>query len=694
MSRSALRCILNFIAHGFSYGMAGLLILTLPLPATAQELDESRALRLLDVQTAIAAWQEAGPELALPAPHSLDLNLVTADELMALPGATVRGAAAILAYRAHYGRFSELSELNAVDDLPTAEAAALVPYLFVKAEKERLPNALGAAARPWLLMRGSTQWPRPVGFYQPDFATGRTTYAGDAVGLLIRLRGSVPQRLSYGLVLEKDPGEALVSSPGATPRFDYWSANVVLRNQGRLKVGALGDYQLAFGQGLAFGRSFVLGKGAEPVLTLAQTSPGILAYNSLVEGRALRGAAAALTLAPGLEATAFGSAKKVDALPVQAPDSLAAQAADAVGPPRYVGLHRTASELAARDALPEYLGGGSVQFSPGQKFGHIGAVAARQVYGRPLSADAMRPGLAQAQSFGSVWYRTRIAGLAAYGEMAVREGVAPAYIQAVQWMATPATGLGAQLRRLPAGAEGGYGNPFSQGLPTAGGEQGLFLAATQRLGRWQLAAYQDYFLPLSSTPSTPLPTPQAEWALQSLYTPSRSSEALLQIRARRALIPDADVVADTYYPTGMGWQGVAGARIQAESWLNLSAQLRVSSQPGTAAAPSRLGGWAAYQQAQVQLGPIRATLRAYVFETDSYAARLVFYEPGVLYNPKAVQAYGKGTRLMALVSARLPGWGNLYLKVARTQPITGDATTEATVQMRIWLSGQRGEVFD
>lgn len=674
-------------------GLFGMVRLTL---AQTEELDESRALRLLDVQTAIAAWQEAGPELAIPGLHRVDINLATADELAALPGATPAGAAAILRYRSAYGRFSEVSELNAVEDLSTAEAAALAPFLFVQEPKQGLPKAaeaLGRAARPYLLLRGQTAWPRTAAYGRPDFAENRTSYAGDAWGVLARLRGSLPQRLSYGLVLEKDPGEALVPKPG-TVQVDYVSAHVLLRNQGRLKALVLGDYQLALGQGLAFGRSFVLGRGAEPVLTLAQTSPGILPYNAVVEGRALRGAAATYRLTPGWEATAFGSAKRVDAMPVQAPDSLAAASADAVGPPRYTGLHRTEGELAARRALPEYLGGVSVQWAPQQSFGHVGLVAARQVYGRALTQEARRPGLAQAQSFGSVWYRTRVRGVALYGEVSVREGMAPAYVQIVQWLPTPRTGLGLSLRHLPSGSAGGYGQPFAQSLPVAGGEQGIYLALTQKLGRfWQMAAYQDYYRPVSATPSDPLPTPQVEWALQSLFTPSKTNEALIQLRARRSLNPDIGVASESasLYPTGLGLQGVTGARVQAAPWLTLAAQLRASSLAGQAPATERQKGWAAYQQAQIRVGWVQATLRAYVYETDSYAARLVFYEPGVLYQPKALQAYGSGTRLMALLNLRLPGAGNLYLKLARTQPRVGEASTELTMQVRFWLNGRQKE---
>jgi hypothetical protein len=41
---------------------------------------------------------------------------------------------------------------------------------------------------------------------------------------------------------------------------------------------------------------------------------------------------------------------------------------------------------------------------------------------------------------------------------------------------------------------------------------------------------------------------------------------------------------------------------------------------------------------------------------------------------------------MALFNTRLPRAGNLYLKVAYTQPQRGDAITEVTLQVRLWLN--------
>jgi len=653
---------------------------------TAEDLSESRALQLLDVQTTLGAWVLAGPDLGLPRLRSVHLNLATADELLAVPGATYTGISALLRYRSLHGRFAEVAELNAVEGLSTKEAVAIAPYLYVIALRARFPRLaewLGPTARPWLLARTQSQWPRSSAFGLPGFAP-RVNYPGSPWGSLLRLRGNIPQRLSYNLVLQQDPGEPLLAAPGQPARIDYVSANAVVHNLGRLKTVILGDYLLAFGQGISMGRAFVLGRGSEPVLTLAPTSPGILPYQALVEGRALRGAAAAFSVRQGLVATAFGSAKRVDAAPVIGADSLAAGAADAVGPPRYAGLHRTPSELALRKTLPEKVGGVALQWAPAQGFGQIGGMLARQVYGRLLSAEALAPGIAQSQTYGSLWYRARLGQAALHGELALRQGVAPAFIQVLQILPTPTTGLGLQLRHLPAGAAGSYGQPIAQNLPLAGGEQGLTLSATQQIGRWHLALYQDYYRPAQATPARPFTTPIAEWALQGQYKPTKTEFTLWQLRARSTLWPSTDLPAAGPIPAGTSLQGVLGAGGQAAPWLQLSTQLRGSQVPTVV---GRSTGWAAYQQARIKTGLCQLTLRAYVYDTDAWASRLVFYEPGVLFAPKAQACFGRGTRLMALVQMRMPrGAGNLYLKLARTQPQLGPATTELTLQARWYLA--------
>jgi hypothetical protein len=663
--------------------------------AQHEEVSENQILKAIDIQTTLGAWAVAGPDYYVPGPKSVNLNLVTAEQLQEIPGTTPAGIAAILKYKNLYGRFTEVSELNAVEGLSTQEAQALAPFLRVEPLELHFPSAkelFGPKARPFILTRAQSQWPRADAYSRPDFATNRVAYAGDPWGATVRVRGGIPQQFTYNLVLDKDPGEALVPPGGKGPKVDYVSGNVVFYNQNRLKTLAIGDYQLAFGQGIAFGRAFVLGRGADPVLTLAPNSPGILPYQALVEGRALRGVAATYQLAPSLFTSVFGSKKRVDAASAQASDSLAAAAADAVGPPRYAGLHRTASELEARQSLPENLGGAALVWKPSSGFGQVGALIARQEYGKAFSSDAAAKGFATSQTYGSLWYRSRVGSAAFSGEATLRQGVQPAFIQTVQWLPTGQTGLGLQVRHLPTGAEGSYGQPVAQSIPTAGGEQGIMLAATQRVGKWQWAHYQDYFQPTQPTAATPLPTPITEWALQGLYTASQTNDALLQIRARKTLLSGLETGGSpNALPAGTSLHTVLGARIQALPRINLAGQVRLCTVP---TATGRVSGWAAYQQAQIRLGWLQATLRAYVFETDGYAARLVFYEPGVLYTPKAQSCYGRGTRFMALFNLRIPKAGNIYLKLARTQPQAGPATTELTVQARWWLNGTKNRIDD
>ena len=72
--------------------------------------------------------------------------------------------------------------------------------------------------------------------------------------------------------------------------MDFWSAHLMLENQGKFRKLIVGDYQLQLGQGLLFGAGFGVGKGAETVNALQRVTLGIRPYTSVLEGGFLRGA--------------------------------------------------------------------------------------------------------------------------------------------------------------------------------------------------------------------------------------------------------------------------------------------------------------------------------------------------------------------------------------------------------------------
>ena len=84
-------------------------------------------------------------------------------------------------------------------------------------------------------------------------------YLGPAVYHSLRYSFRYGDYFQAGITGEKDAGEpffALHDKKG----YDYYSFYGLLKNRGRLKALALGNYKLGFGQGLVIGTDFGLGK--------------------------------------------------------------------------------------------------------------------------------------------------------------------------------------------------------------------------------------------------------------------------------------------------------------------------------------------------------------------------------------------------------------------------------------------------
>ena len=84
-------------------------------------------------------------------------------------------------------------------------------------------------------------------------------YLGPAMYHSLRYGYRYGDYLQMGITAEKDAGEpffALHNEKG----YDYYSIYFLLRNLGKLKTLALGNYRLSFGQGLVVSTDFRLGE--------------------------------------------------------------------------------------------------------------------------------------------------------------------------------------------------------------------------------------------------------------------------------------------------------------------------------------------------------------------------------------------------------------------------------------------------
>ncbi|HLF65537.1 MAG TPA: hypothetical protein VI603_17350 [Saprospiraceae bacterium] len=224
-----------------------------------------------------------------------------------------------------------------------------------------------------LAMRWSRTLQEQHGF-TPD-AEGAPRYLGDPNRVYLRYRHRNENRLSYGITMEKDPGEEFFSGSN-THGFDFYSAHFFLHNYRRwMPRLAIGDFNINLGQGIIMHSGYGVGKSAF-VTQIKKGGYAIRPFASVNEYDFLRGAA--ITINPGsrTQLTVFASSRKRDA-------NVQIDTFDTGGEPfieqsftslQLSGLHRTVSEIADEKQITHQVAGASVQYRSNGLRGGLHAV--------------------------------------------------------------------------------------------------------------------------------------------------------------------------------------------------------------------------------------------------------------------------------------------------------------------------------
>ncbi|MCL2726817.1 MAG: hypothetical protein FWD56_00365 [Bacteroidales bacterium] len=239
----------------------------------------------------------------------------------------------LMAYNDEYGPLFSWEELSMLPAYDTTADTWLRPHikLWRPGQVEPFkPGELWKRGRHLLLVRTKA---RGVDDWEP----GATLFYRFASG----------NRLQWGVTLDHDPGEPLFSK-GIW--VDFASFHLQISRIGHWKRIVAGDYTVRFGQGLVAWNGFSM-SGLGPVQSLRRSEMGLTAYTGSNEVMFFRGLGA--TYERGrIQATLFGSAKKVDARITS----------DGFTSLLRTGLHRTATELERRYNLGEYIAGGNLSF--------------------------------------------------------------------------------------------------------------------------------------------------------------------------------------------------------------------------------------------------------------------------------------------------------------------------------------------
>lgn len=600
--------------------------------------------------------------------HPLNLNDLDEQQLRSLPFLDETAVLDILTYVQTHRPLLSTGELMALPTLD-AQTRRLLTLFCRVGEMPKSHATLGQIVRRAdhdLTLRTDFPFYSRLGYasYSSSYLQENPNkiYRGTSPYYSLRYSFTASRHVEAGLVMEKDPGESGV---------DYWGAYAVLRDLGRLRTLALGNYRASFGYGLVMNTSFGFGK-LMTLSTLDRMDRGLRRHSSMSESGYLRGAAATVQLMRGVQMSAFASV--VDADGTLRSDSLG------VSSLKTDGLHRTLLEKSKKGNLlkQDYGANVNVQFARLR----LSATAVYTHFSRSLQPNASTAASryrlynARGNSFTNFGLAYRYVGRhwTLGGETAVGQGGGVASLLMAQGEVgqTQLTLIG---RHYQARYVSINGCSFSENSRTQN-ESGIYVGASHRFSkRLQVEGFLDvmYFPWLKYQVSA------SSWGVdafvQANYTRGQHG---LQLRWRMKT-KQRDVQVSSDGTKALAFNTVHSLRLQHVVTLPSSLSFHTALLGALAYRPdtgSKLGygiservGWgrtlrhallsrptqkmSASSLAKHRDAQWRVALSVMCFHTDDYAARLYAYEPSLHYTFGVRSFSGEGVRGTLLVQIPL-----------------------------------------
>lgn len=353
-----------------------LLMLAAVSPATAQKpVDETWR----EIYTQLSdlddfdeeGWAEAYEVLSAMAERRQNINEATFEDFRQVPLLTERQAIALVNYINLYGVLHTMAELTLVTDIDPPRRRLLEALFYAAPPStprnywaDRLlsdslarlvPDSLrryrhADATRHSLLLTMNVPTYRRQG--QRD-----GTYLGPPLSHTVRYRFK-QRHVEAAITAAQDAGEPFFAG-GNGKGWDFYTGFVRLRNIGRLTSLVAGHYQMSMGMGLLLNNSYRLSRTGL-LLTTPKSFATLRGHASRQYYNYLQGVAATVTLPLGggktIAVTPFVSYRALDATPsADSPGTVTTLLA--------TGYHRTASELARRNATRQTVAGAAVEFT-------------------------------------------------------------------------------------------------------------------------------------------------------------------------------------------------------------------------------------------------------------------------------------------------------------------------------------------
>lgn len=613
------------------------------LEATGESMSDDT-----DIQEILDDWQSLQE-------NPLNINTATTEDFQRLHLLSEVEIDNLIAYRAKTGTIYSLYELVAVAGFSQDILQKIEPFLSFESTEQQPDRK-----RPTtdILSRMNRT------FNSSD----QSKSEGSPARYYVRMK-HVSSRLEYGLVAEKDPGEAFFKKSNRQG-FDYNSGFVNFglgKSNSRLFAG---DYTVRFGQGLVAWQGFSMGKSAEAT-QVYRAAQGVRSYTSTDENQFFRGFAVQLKRR-NLTFFPFISLHKIDA------------SIDTINGNRYFGAlqtsgyHRTNSEIENEKSLSQFSSGAHLTWDAGNwSFGgtalytHFDAAMDRsdEPYNQflPEGRDSW---------VGGIDWKGSVKKMFVFGEGAISRNNGRALVTGVMMNPAQNAELSLVYRNINKTYFSYFANAFTESS-RVNDEHALYVGfKIYPLSRWIFQAYADFFRFNWLKYTTAAPSNGEEFLVQLTYMPSRKTSYYLrffQEEKDQRLIDGHQKynVTQRINRIRLNFVHDISERLSLKSRAECSFYSKQTSEKGLLVYLD-----VAYRSPKRSFS---VNGRLAYFSTDGYNSRLYAYENDLLYTFAVPALYNKGIRAYLNFQKDLGRKLTFWLKLAVTRQQaqnSGDGSTE------------------
>lgn len=332
----------------------------------AQNLWQERFEQLAADEEDSGHWEMFFEEMDEWMENPININNATKVELEKFPFLTSYQVENILEYIDKHGAMLGEKELMVVKGMDRETIGYLLPFVsFEPVDKKDKPLSVKDIikyGRHELITRLDVPFYTRKGYY--------TKYLGYGFYHNLRYNFKYADKVLIGLTAEKDAAEPFFEGRNKQG-YDYYSPYILVRDVGRLRTLAIGNYRLSYGHGLVMNTGFSMGKSAD-ITAMSRRAGGITKHSSVDEYNYLRGIATSVKLTNRLTMDAFYSYTRPDATI----DGMLITSL------KKDGYHRVETDFEKKNAAHNHLFGSSLHYN--EKYFELGLTTVYNTFNKVL----------------------------------------------------------------------------------------------------------------------------------------------------------------------------------------------------------------------------------------------------------------------------------------------------------------------